>query len=57
MLLAPTSLLYQRPTIRFLAKRLAQDEDAAAQQMTERLAKQKGVAAAPLAVGDGATSR
>ncbi|HEY0738302.1 MAG TPA: phosphopantetheine-binding protein, partial [Herpetosiphonaceae bacterium] len=37
----PTSMLYQRPTIRFLAELLAQDEDAAARQMAERLAKRK----------------
>ncbi len=37
----PTAMLYQRPTIRFLAELLAQDEDAAAQEMAERLAKRK----------------
>jgi acyl transferase domain-containing protein/acyl carrier protein len=37
----PTAMLYQRPTIRFLAELLAQDEDEAAQQMAERLAKRK----------------
>ncbi|GAB4199320.1 MAG: hypothetical protein OHK0022_19450 [Roseiflexaceae bacterium] len=37
----PTAMLYQRPTIRFLAELLAQDEDTAAQQMAERLAKRK----------------
>jgi phthiocerol/phenolphthiocerol synthesis type-I polyketide synthase E len=37
----PTAMLYQRPTIRFLAELLAQDEDEAARQMAERLAKRK----------------
>ncbi|CAG0937722.1 phthiocerol/phenolphthiocerol synthesis type-I polyketide synthase E [Thermoflexales bacterium] len=37
----PTAALYQRPTARFLAELLAQDEDQAAQQMAERLAKRK----------------
>ncbi len=37
----PTAMLYQRPTIRFLAELLAQDEDQAAREMAERLAKRK----------------
>ena len=37
----PTAMLYQRPTIRFLAELLAQDEEQAARQMAERLAKRK----------------
>ena len=37
----PTAMLYQRPTIRFLAELLAQDEEQSARQMAERLAKRK----------------
>lgn len=37
----PTAALYQRPTARFLAELLAQNEDQAAQQLAERLAKRK----------------
>lgn len=36
-----TSSLYQRPTVRFLAELLAQDEEQAAQQMAEKLTKRK----------------
>ena len=36
-----TSSLYQRPTVRFLAELLAQDEEQAAQQLAEKLAKRK----------------
>ncbi len=36
-----TASLYQRPTIRFLAELLSQDEEQAAQQMAEKLAKRK----------------
>lgn len=37
----PTAMLYQRPTIRFLAELLAQDEEQSARQMAERLARRK----------------
>ncbi|HLF24979.1 MAG TPA: beta-ketoacyl synthase N-terminal-like domain-containing protein [Anaerolineae bacterium] len=37
----PTATLYQKPTIRFLAELLAQDEEQAARQMAEKLAKRK----------------
>jgi phthiocerol/phenolphthiocerol synthesis type-I polyketide synthase E len=37
----PTAMLYQRPTIRFLAELLAQDEEQTARQMAEQLAKRK----------------
>lgn len=37
----PTAMLYQRPTIRFLAELLAQDDEQSAQEMAERLAKRK----------------